>query len=61
MQAVDIGDYIEIPAWNTGGMVVGISSAIFGPDNDIMVDVQQDPCSEDTKRFRVSAGQFEIL
>jgi hypothetical protein len=57
---LEVGDFITIPAWSTGGMVTRIEMSEIGPDGTIKVWLQEDPDSEKTRVFRLEPGQYEI-
>jgi hypothetical protein len=42
-EAVTIGDFIEVPAWNVTGCIVDMRPATLGSDNAIEVRLQHTP------------------
>jgi hypothetical protein len=59
---IRVGDFIEIPAWNTCGMVQAIEPAMLGSENAQRVLVQEFPeqSASDWEYYRLEPGEFEI-
>ena len=62
---LELGEFIRIPEWNIGGIVDNVEHVDIGADDDRLVSIAINPESEalgyETRTFRLSAGQFEVL
>jgi hypothetical protein len=58
----EIGNFIEIPAWKTFGMVIGIEPAWHGSDDAIRVLIQEHPeqRTADCIYFHLEPGEYTI-
>lgn len=59
---IQVGDFIEIPAWRTEGMVIAIESAHYGSDEARRVLLQEHPDQPDSacRWYHLEPGQYDV-
>lgn len=55
---LEVGDFIEIPAWQTWGMVTSVAPA--PADNEIAITLQDRPDGPE-KRYRLKPDEFSVI
>lgn len=60
---VQVGDFIEVPAWRTAGMVQHVKGSMFGSSDSVTVLLQEHPeqPARDWKSYRLEPEEFEIV
>lgn len=59
--ALEVGDFIEIPAWRVTGCVMGIEAAPIGSDECIDVYLQERPDQTCRfKRYRLEPSEYVV-
>jgi hypothetical protein len=59
--AIEIGDFIEIPAWRVEGLVIDTRSPMFGSDDAQEVLLQESPNDNRPRWYRMEPGQFKVI
>lgn len=59
-ERIKIGDFIEVPAWNTFGCVMNVISAEYGSERVQCVLLQESPGDFETKRYHLEPGEYTI-
>ena len=55
---IQIGDFLEIPAWNAFGMVTEIEPGWYGDDSAVRVKLDLDPDGTLSHWYQIEDGQF---
>lgn len=59
---LEVGDFIEIPAWNVTGMVTSVDwdRSGFGTDASISITLQESPDGPE-HRYRMEPNEYRLL
>ena len=57
---IQVGDFIEVPAWKTVGMVTGILLPHYGSENVQHILLQENPVSDRVTRYHLEPGEYTI-
>jgi len=60
---VQVGDFIEVPAWQTFGMVHEVKASMFGSDESITVLLQEHPDqpTRNWRYYRLEPSEYSII
>lgn len=57
---IEVGDFIEIPAWRVEGLVTSVKAADLGSDDAIEVTLQEVPEGPE-RRYRLEPDEYRVL
>ena len=57
---LQVGEFINIPAWNTSGQVIKTRPATFGSDDAVEILLQRHPEDRRPRWYRLEPGQYRV-